>query len=619
MSKLTNCDMMPMGVAMVTENTPDAQAEAKNGERLNALLPLLEVSETLLSEVELEGLYERILEIVQGETGADVVSLMLLDERNQELRVEAAAGLPDAVIGTATAKIGEGIAGWVAHRGQPTLLTDETPADPRIRQAMQREAISSALCVPLRVRGRVIGVLNASKITSESPFNFLDLELLALLANQVAVAIENSRIHEATKSRTRQLAALNELSRLVISSLDQDEVLRLTMRCINEIIKAEAGSLLLLDETTNELVFRVSLHGDVRQLAPLTLQVGQGIAGWVVKEGKPLVVPDVSVEPRYYEEASEKFGLESRSILCVPLAIRDHVIGAIELVNKLDGEFTDEDLELLNAMAPTVAIALENARLYTELAEFTRQLEESQDQLIRAEKLAATGKLAASLAHEINNPLQAIHNCLHLVMHKSSLDAAKRKEYVRMAQEEVERLIDLVQRMLHFYRPSKEGSAPVDIDSLLDDVLSLAGKRLQHAKVAVHRHTTTVLPPVDGVSNLLKQVFLNIIINAIEAMSLGGELHITSSWDEKRKEISISFTDTGEGIPVADLAGIFDPFYTTKDKGTGLGLSISYGIIERHGGRIDVKSELGKGSTFTVRLPASPHRLNPHNADLARE
>jgi signal transduction histidine kinase len=591
---------------MTRKGTRPSETPDQNEEHLGALLPLLEVSETLLSEVEIERLYELILEIVERETAADVVSLMLLDEKRQQLRVEAAVGLPEGIIGSATTKIGEGIAGWVIERGQPLLLTAGASVESSVRQAMHRDEVASAICVPLKIKGRIIGVLNASKMVPDHPFTDHDLELLSILASQVAIAIENSRIHEATRNRSSQLAALNELGRVVTSTLDLDEVLRMAMRGINQIVEAEAGSLLLLDETTNELVFRMSLRGDVRQTAPLKLQIGQGIAGWVVKRGEPVLVRDVSADPRYFREASQEFGLECRSVLCVPVVIREHVIGAIELVNKLDGEFTDEDLELLSSMAATIGIAVENARLYTELAEFARQLEKSQAQLVRAEKLAATGRIAASLAHEINNPLQAIHNCLHLVTRRPSLEESKRQDYLSMAQEEVESLIDLVQRMLDFYRPSKESPGPVDIEAILEDVLSLAGKRIQHAGVEVHRHATSTLPSVSGVSNLLKQVFLNITLNALEAMPDGGELHIDTAWDDRHGEVSVSFTDTGEGIPASELPRIFDPFHTTKAKGTGLGLSISHGIIERHGGRIDVRSGVGEGSTFTVRLPAKP-------------
>jgi signal transduction histidine kinase len=570
---------------------------------LGALLPLVRVSETLLSEVEIDRLYDLILSVVEEETGADMVSLMLLDESGQELCVQAARGLPRELVGAAKVRVGERIAGRVLENGEPLLLADRSAADPAIRDAMRREELGSALCVPLKLKGRVLGVLNASKTAREAPFGRHDLELLSILASQVAIALENTRVHEATRSRTSQLAALNELGRVVTSSLDLDEVLGAAMQGINEIIKAEAGSLLLLDETTSELVFRMSLHGDSRQRPPMTLQIGQGIAGWVVKEGEPLLVPDVSADPRHLKDAGQKFGLEARSILCVPLVIRDHVIGAIELINKVGGQFTEDDVELLNSMAATVAIALENARLYTELAEFALELERSQAQLVRAERLAATGKLAASLAHEINNPLQVIQNCLHLVTQKRPLTESKRQVYLSMAREEVQRLIDLVQRMLDFYRPSAESKGPLDIQVVLDDVLSLVGKRIQHGKVMVHRTAVDRMPPVLGEANQLKQVFLNIIINAVEVMPTGGDLFIEAAWDEQTNEVSVSFTDTGEGIPVAELGSIFDPFYTTKPKGTGLGLSISHGIVERHGGRIEVKSEVGRGSTFTVTLP----------------
>ncbi len=605
--------MGPGRAEMVAEAPSPAQTDTQPEENLGPLLSLAQVSATLLSEVEIERLYELILEVVQRETGAGMVSLMLLDEGTQELCVEAALGLPAALVGAARVKVGERIAGWVLEHEEPLLLTDRSPVDQAIREAMHRDELTSALCVPLKIKGRLIGVLNASKTTTESPFDHHDLELLSILASQVAIAIENSRVHEATRQRTSQLDALNELGRVVTSTLDLDEVLRLAMQGINQIIEAEAGSLLLLDETTSQLVFQVSLHGDAQQSAPFALQIGQGIAGWVVKEGEPLLVSDVDEDPRYYKEASEGFGLQCHSILCVPLIIREHVIGAIELINKLGGQFTAEDLELLNSMASTIAIAVENARLYTELAEFARELERSQAQLVKAEKLAATGKLAASLAHEINNPLQAIQNCLHLVTRNRPLSEAKRQTYLSMAQEEVQRLIDLVQRMLDFYRPSKENVEPVEVSDVLDDVLSLVGKRLQHGGITVHRTERSPSPPVDGVSNLLKQVFLNIIINALEAMTEGGDLYIDTSWDEQREEVAVSFTDTGHGIPASELASIFDPFFTSKPKGTGLGLSISHGIIERHGGRIEVKSEVGKGSAFSVHLPCRP--LGPQQAE----
>ncbi|RMF27182.1 MAG: histidine kinase, partial [Chloroflexi bacterium] len=241
-------------------------------------------------------------------------------------------------------------------------------------------------------------------------------------------------------------------------------------------------------------------------------------------------------------------------------------------------------------------------RLYQELAESARELERSQAQLIQAEKMAATGRLAASIAHEINNPLQAIHNSLHLIM-RPNLSPEKRYRYLMMAQEEVERLIDIVRRMLEFYRPSRGRIVPTDVNKVVENVLVLTNKRLQHGRIRVHTDLDPSLPRLPAVPDQLTQVFLNIVINAIEAMPEGGDLWIRTRRSEDGEWVLTCFTDTGPGLDETAIANIFEPFYTTKSTGTGLGLSISYGIIERHGGRIEVESQPGEGATFTVRLP----------------
>ena len=232
------------------------------------------------------------------------------------------------------------------------------------------------------------------------------------------------------------------------------------------------------------------------------------------------------------------------------------------------------------------------------------ELEQSQAQLIQVEKLAAMGRLAASIAHELNNPLQAIQNCLHLVLRRP-LPETKRRQYLEMAQEEVERLIGIVQGMLDFYRPSKGQRASVKVNTIVENVLALAAKQLQRGQVTVHQHLTPDLPPLEAVSDQIKQVFLNIVINAVEAMPDGGDLYVNTTLTPDGRWVAISFTDTGIGLSPEEQANIFEPFYTTKTQGTGLGLSVSYGIIERHGGSIEVQSEPGQGSCFTVKLPVS--------------
>jgi signal transduction histidine kinase len=173
-----------------------------------------------------------------------------------------------------------------------------------------------------------------------------------------------------------------------------------------------------------------------------------------------------------------------------------------------------------------------------------------------------------------------------------------------MAREETSRLITLVQQTLEFYRPAQAQAGPVDINAAVERVLALSRKKLQHSDVEVELKLAKGLPPIKGMPDQIAQVFLNLIVNAAEAMADGGRLEIESRADSG--QVQVLFADNGPGIVPEDLAHIFEPFYTTKDSGTGLGLAVSYNIIESHGGTIGVESVPGHGTTFTVRLPTAP-------------
>jgi two-component system NtrC family sensor kinase len=423
-------------------------------------------------------------------------------------------------------------------------------------------------------------------------------ELLA----RIDAVMRIRRSEQALRRRNQELSALIEINRMVTSSLDLEEVLEATIQGIREILQVEAGSLVLLDEDIGGLIFRKTFSSEQGWITGRTIQPEEGIVGYVTQSGEPKLVNNVERDPHFSAEIDEEMGFTSRSILCVPLQIRDQVIGAIEVINKLDGAFTEQDLELVQAMAASVAVAVDNANLYSELAEFADELERSQAQLVQAEKMAAIGRLAASIAHEINNPLQAIHNSLHLSLH-DRLEQEKRQSYLSMAQTEVQRLIEIVQRMLDFYRPSRGDMVPTDISTIVENVLALAHKRLQHGHVRVHTNLKPDLPLVPVVADQITQVFLNIVINAIEAMPSGGDLRLEAMLSEDGEWVLIYFHDTGPGMSPEQIDNLFEPFYTTKPDGTGLGLAISYGIVERHGGTIEVPSRPSEGVTFVVKLP----------------
>jgi signal transduction histidine kinase len=224
----------------------------------------------------------------------------------------------------------------------------------------------------------------------------------------------------------------------------------------------------------------------------------------------------------------------------------------------------------------------------------------AEQNLIRSERLAAIGRLAASLSHEINNPLQAIYSSIELLQ-GFSLEEKERKQYLHNIHFEIERLMKINSEILDFSRESNLSFQEISILPVIEHSLFLANTQLKHANITVKTDLPEDLPQITASSDQLTHVFLNLIINAAENMPEGGDLQISVIVNQN--ELEISFTDTGNGIPTDDLELIFEPFFTTKNRGTGLGLSISQKIIKRHQGTITAQSTPGYGSTFTVMLP----------------
>jgi signal transduction histidine kinase/CheY-like chemotaxis protein len=263
--------------------------------------------------------------------------------------------------------------------------------------------------------------------------------------------------------------------------------------------------------------------------------------------------------------------------------------------------FRESDLEMFQILARQAATALENSRLYAEQLEYVRKIEASQKALIQAEKMATAGRLSASIAHEINNPLQSVQNCLHLAG-RDDLPEGKRKEYFDLARTELERLMITARRMLDFYRPSASLQSEVSVAEMLAYALSLMSKQLAEAKVNVIEDIREDLPPITAVGSQIQQVFINLILNATDAMSPnGGDLRITA---RKRDDgVELLFQDGGTGVSSDEQANIFEPFFSTKDGGTGLGLTVSYNIITAHGGSLELLADRAPGACFRILLP----------------
>jgi signal transduction histidine kinase len=436
------------------------------------------------------------------------------------------------------------------------------------------------------------------------PKPFTPAELLA----RVKATLRVRAMERQVVQRNRELAALNNISRLTSRTLNLDEVLSTTLNETMALMGGRAAFIALLQEQEEgeqnrpaEMVLRLHRGFPARMdgaFDSARWALGQGLVGAVAQSGETQVTDDLTGDPHL--RALDAHGFHA--LVCVPLSTQRAVVGTLAILGRSDDQWADHSLRLLEAVGGQVSVAIDNARLYTRVHNYAEQLARSQAQLVQAEKLAAMGRLTASIAHEINNPLQGVQNCLHLILHRN-LPAAKRQQYLTMAEDEVQRLIDTVQGMLDFYRPSPNQHHTTDIHQALEDVLALAGKRIERGRVQVVRAYDPAMPLINAAENQLKQVFLNLVINAVEAMPKGGELRIQTQADQEW--LSISIQDQGVGLSRQARLHLFEPFYTTKSKGTGLGLSISYGIVEQHGGTIEVESVKGRGTCFTVKLPQS--------------
>ena len=287
-----------------------------------------------------------------------------------------------------------------------------------------------------------------------------------------------------------------------------------------------------------------------------------------------------------------------KNMMAAWLLTKEKMLGVLRVSNK-QGNFVDEDAKILIILANHMAVAMENAELYRNLQEKMEELRETQEQLIQSAKLAAIGELASNVAHEINNPLTSIIGFTELAredddkeMIRSSLD---------IIEKEALRAREIVRQLLGFARKKPLQLTEVKINDVIRDVVVLSSAQARMSKVKIAEEYEPV-PVMTGDVDQLKQVFLNIITNAVHAMPQGGLVTIRTSL--LGDYIFASIADTGQGISEDHLQRIFEPFFSTKkERGTGLGLSISYRIIQEHGGRIDVESKEGRGTTFTVRLP----------------
>ncbi|MBM4330100.1 MAG: ammonium transporter [Deltaproteobacteria bacterium] len=419
--------------------------------------------------------------------------------------------------------------------------------------------------------------------------------------------------------RVRELSLLHDISQSM-HTLNLDEILELILKGVARGIGFDRARLYLLDEGKNQLVCKVAVGVEKDKIQDISLpyDAEDNMVSRAIKERRPFIVEDASRDPRVNRGVINFWDV--KSFAAAPLLSRDKVLGGISADNLISQtSITEKKLQSLMIFANQAAFALENALMYEELKAFSSQLEdrvkrataelqETQRQLFQSEKLAALGKLSAGIAHEIRNPLTSIKILIHSLVDQTATEASRDKD-LAVIEAEIERVNKIIKQFLDFARPRSPSLEMMDVRKVLKETIALIVYEMEAQGVLLERKDADEIPllPMDG--EQMKQVFLNLLLNGIQAMPQGGKLKVAtavkdpSTGNRGSSVVEISFLDSGEGIPEEVQNRIFEPFFSTKEEGIGLGLPIAQRIVAEHRGEIKVKSIPGKGAAFYITLP----------------
>ncbi len=420
-----------------------------------------------------------------------------------------------------------------------------------------------------------------------------EFSLLARSFNHLSQALKTQM--EKTQEYVHRLRELHRVTLLMHLTTDRETIIGEFISGVNEVLRVK-GLILLMQDEDNDLYKPVH----TLQQVPILKEPGPSYTEEELKEIYQHRPDDFVC--RKDEEVFDRMGkglYNAESLYIHWIVHTDRLLGALLVVDP-EREITPEDSRIMDIICNNFAVAIENVHLYENLQRQMEALKEAQDQLIQAAKLAAIGELAATIAHELNNPLTTILGYTELMKEEEQLPEHVKKDLDILESESL-RARDIVRQLLEFSRKRPLQLSEVDLNDTIQEVITFVSPNLRKSSVRLVTEFAP-LPSIMADRDQLKQVFLNLINNAIQAMPEGGTLSIKTGVEGH--EVLADVSDTGVGIPEDILPRIFEPFFSTKkEKGTGLGLSISYRIVEEHGGRILVKSIPGKGTTFRVLLP----------------
>ncbi|HEV8310437.1 MAG TPA: GAF domain-containing protein [Methylomirabilota bacterium] len=568
---------------------------------------LAHITRSIVGSLEASQVFASVVEGAAHVLGADAATLSVFDHTSETLTVGADFGFRHGAWRKVKRwRLGEGLVGWVAQQLTPVFLPNFAD-DPRVQNKAwaRTEGLFAYGAVPLRVaEGRLVGVLT---VFYRRPRAFAEEEQKLLLAfgDLAAVAIVNARLYEDTVRRGAELDALLRATRSVMAGLDLKVILERIVEEAGRIAGTPYVTVLLVDEEAG--VLRAGAVSGAAVPAGFQVPLGAGYSGTVARTGQPLVIADTREDPHNLLAARDReAGITT--YLGLPIQIRDEILGVLTFNTTHPRQYGPADLAFLASFADQAAIAIENARLYADLQRALEAVRASQERQIRSERFRALGEMASGIAHDFNNMLAGILGRAQLLLR----DVQDPK--IRRGLEIIEKLAQdgasTVRRIQEVSRVRRRPAAGhVRINELVADALELTRARWENEAQATGRTYRVAtnfqaIPPVLAEASELREVFLNLFLNAFDAMPDGGELRVSTRLVGGRIEVRVS--DTGTGMTEEARRRAFEPFFTTKGpQSSGLGLAMAYGIIGRHDGGMEIDSRLGEGTTIILTLPAA--------------
>jgi signal transduction histidine kinase len=580
-----------------------SQQDLKIKKQLKEAITLASI-ERALSETERVGL-ETVLQLIIDSARelipeAQYAVLHLLNEEEQLLVPSAVAGIKTRSKTKLNMRLGEGVAGQVIAT-RTVISVPDTQSDARFLNQTAPVNFRSLIVAPIQSNERCVGTIS---IQSEQPnvFTTDDGQLLGALGTEAAIAIENSKLLETTQHDLKEINALYHMSQGLVASLDPDQLMKDVVDFLHDNFGYYHVQIFTLDPETGNMIARQGSGkiGARLRKQKYYLPVGAGIVGHTAETCKPFVTNNVDDVVFFIRDPLLP---DTQSEMTVPIKVEDQVLGVLDIQQTPPGRLTQREMQLMIAVADQLAVALQKANLYSELQVSLNQEKAIRSRLIQSERLAVVGRLLASVSHELNNPLQAIQNALFLLKDEEKLSAQGRQD-MDIILAETERMTVMIERLRAAYRPTRvEDFQDIFLNDMIDDVHALTATQMRHNNIAFEFLPDPALSVVFGTPDQIRQVILNLFVNAIEAMRSGGKLSVYTRELPEQGKILLSFGDTGPGIDAEILPHIFEPFITNKETGTGLGLSISYDIIRQHNGEIQAENNPTGGAVFKVWLP----------------